>query len=578
MRPTPRAFLFLPALVLAATAGTRASRPAALAPPPAFPRYDEVYGIATHNSYWTGLHPRELPWPFARVTGTRERLTDQLLHEGARAIELDVHRDAAPGAWAIYHTDDRANSQCATLAECLKRVQTLHWALPEHEVVNIIIELKETWPPYPSATAHAFDATHTIEQFDDTFRRYLGDTLFTPADFLRRGPRGATMLACGAAAGWPRTDELRGKFIVNVLGNWSNASFDWAYYATAQGGAARRVAFPMRSIMARDGSEQTSGPGSAHDPIDPAVLAAAREASIFWQVEALDFGEVPDFVGRKHGVVRGCDSFGREEQRDRLRRGFQLVQTDYPWFFERDYARAPGGLATDPSRRLFDPAPLTGARPLAGGALVEPGSRAYFAAREGAIFRYVEIEAAGGARMEVVLSGSTTSERAELAVGEPPREGGGGGIRAESEDGVEWLEIRRGLDVSGHSVVPIVVEGRSLRAGAISQVVLTDPCAAGRAGDMLELAVANDGAASRVRAASAGELEGADIHGAPDYAPLGSWAFARPLRRIGLLARGADVLFLRPQLRGATIALADLPAERAEGVGSLALDLSYPAR
>src|SRR5207244_534542 len=117
---------------------------------------------------------------------------------------------------------------CATLAECLKRVQMLEWALPEHDVVNIIIEFKETWPPYPGATAHVFDATHTVEQFDATFRRHLGDALYAPADFLARGPRGAGMVACGAVAGWPRTDELRGKFMVCVLGNWSNATADWA--------------------------------------------------------------------------------------------------------------------------------------------------------------------------------------------------------------------------------------------------------------------------------------------------------------------------------------------------------------
>ena len=75
---------------------------------------------------------------------------------------------------------------------------------------------------------------------------------------------------------------------------------------------------------------QTGTLARAHGP-------AAREASIFWQVEALDFPDVPAFLARG-GVVRGRDSFSREEQRDRVRRGFQLVQTDYPWFFEGDGA------------------------------------------------------------------------------------------------------------------------------------------------------------------------------------------------------------------------------------------------
>src|SRR5262249_51616150 len=147
------------------------------------------------------------------------------------------------------------------------------------------------------------------------------------------------------------------------------------------GGVARRVAFPMRSVMDLDGSGQSSGFGSLHDPIEPRDLAAAHEASIFWQVEALDHAGTVDFFKKKKGVCRGRDSFTKTEQEDRLRRGFQLIQTDYPWVLKTDASYAPSPLPCDPRRRLFDPDEAMNRRFAASRAFIEPGDRIYFSAR-----------------------------------------------------------------------------------------------------------------------------------------------------------------------------------------------------
>src|SRR5262249_36247503 len=94
---------------------------------------------------------------------------------------------------------------------------------------------------------HNFDVAHTMDQFDDTFRRYLGPWLYTPSDFLSRNPSAATLTDVAREAGWPTIVELRGRFIVNLLGNFSTAGSDWVNYATTD--MHNRVAFPMQSVL-----------------------------------------------------------------------------------------------------------------------------------------------------------------------------------------------------------------------------------------------------------------------------------------------------------------------------------------
>src|SRR5204863_7800144 len=63
-----------------------------------YPRYNEVYGTATHNSYWLNRSDRADFF----ASGTQEILSDQFLHEHIRAIELDIHSEGAPaGRWKV---------------------------------------------------------------------------------------------------------------------------------------------------------------------------------------------------------------------------------------------------------------------------------------------------------------------------------------------------------------------------------------------------------------------------------------------------------------------------------------------
>jgi hypothetical protein len=378
-------------------------------PPPAgaragttsqYPKYNEVYGVATHNSYW--LNRSDKADFFA--SGTQELLSDQLLHEHIRAIELDIHSEGAPaGRWKVYHTSDSEDFTCRYLDDCLQLLRNFQYAVPRHEVVNVMIELKNVVPytgaSFPGIPTNAnFNDSHTIEQLDSTLRQALGPALYTPGDFLSRCAPGTTMISCQASAGWPTIDQLRGRFIVNLLGNWSTAGADWVQYATHD--LPNRAAFPMQSVFevdptctaswlnpARSGVAPIGFRANSLDsdsfcvrdisdfdpspPIDAAARQAAFQASAFWQLEDIGSNgtaKAAAFLAH-NGVVRGadsydyhpgCDAYAWQCQENRINAGYQFVQTDYPWHVV--------GTA-DASQRL---------RSRDGTAIHEPGARLYF--------------------------------------------------------------------------------------------------------------------------------------------------------------------------------------------------------
>ncbi len=504
-------------------------------------RYDEVYGVATHNSYW--IDRSALPEEGA--SGTQERILDQLLHDRVRAIELDVHFNGKrPGVWSVYHTNNLGNSFCATLDECLKSIQLFHHLVPRHDVVNVVIELKELW-------GHVFDGAHTIAQLDDVLRRSLGDALYTPRDFAARCPTGSTLRACARSAGWPTVEELRGKFIVNVLGSFNYNANDWVDYATAGGGVLARAAFPMRAILDESGGGCTGlVDEGVHDAFEPATLAAAREASIFWQVEQLDYADIGRFLD-EHGVIRGQGSSTWAEQRDRLRRGFQLLQTDHPWHVLGD-AIAPDGAPADTAHRLRDTgAPAQGVEPS------EPGSRWYVsgAGDDGLVVAARRTDALSS---DWQTMPSTTRPdaatrwyfdwarlrfvREALAARARPR--GVGCLRAAAAAGREYFMVCRQTIDDEYTRVTIRARGPD---GVDSSRAVGD------AGELLRLQLTTSGDGSCARAFVAGELD----HGAPAWRPVASECFSEKLVEQGIAAT-RDVLFVGTRHDDAAVDAASL--------------------
>jgi hypothetical protein len=334
-----------------------------------------VWQVATHNAYWVdkGVEGD------AFAGGTSERIADQLLADHARSLEIDIHRDPA-GGWQVYHTVP-GNGLCATLGECLALLRAFHRALPEHELVTVVVELKELF-------ASNFDATHTVADLDAVFAAELGDRLFRPADIMARcdgHPGEESLAACVARVGWPAVADLRGRFLVAVLGNWdagSQGTADWAHYAVA-GDVREHAAFPMASAWKLD---HASLPPAVQELVSADELALAAEQSVLLQVEELDDAVAPGWLAR--GALARMDTLDLAMEAAAVARRMQLLQTDFPDAQHDD--RGPA----EPFR-AFD-----------GAAVSEPGHRFRLdaPASDARVFAYVEGE--GAARVETMVSSS----------------------------------------------------------------------------------------------------------------------------------------------------------------------------
>ena len=215
---------------------------------------DQAWLIGTHNSYWVD---RNVPLDFF-ASGVQENLIDQLLADHARAIELDIHPDHdTPHRYRVFHTEP-GNSLCDDFVDCLRPLRLLQYALPDHELIHVIIELKEFTGPN-------FDSDHTVEDFESILESEIGEWMIRPGDILERcGAREddpePAFLDCLAEGGWPTLAEGRGKFMVSVLSNFDDlapakGTLDWATYAL-HGSLFDRSAFSIPGIFGRSNNSK----------------------------------------------------------------------------------------------------------------------------------------------------------------------------------------------------------------------------------------------------------------------------------------------------------------------------------
>ena len=343
------------------------------------PRYNHVAYKATHNSYWVN---RDNVVEAGTPDGAEQRILDQLLFEGVRSIELDVHRDDPhPGNFSVYHTNLTSNSICSQLSDCLKQLATFHHALPLHDPVTIHLELKETGWGGP------FDDTHSPADLDALLEKYLPGMIYKPKDLIADNgcPAGTGKLRdCLKTGAWPTVEALRGKFIFTIIGNWNGVVGDasslcgphsvnnadaWVAYANKAGGIAARSAFLMESpwvtpliacqstVITQDQVNVAvdAAPFIQKEEGDPAVLAAPAVQA---QLDANLVFRAEDGAGSNKPTIAN--------QATAMANGMQMIQNDHPWF-------AYGGAAP-----LRPSEPLSRATFLSIDQLNEPGHRLLF--------------------------------------------------------------------------------------------------------------------------------------------------------------------------------------------------------
>jgi hypothetical protein len=400
------------------------------------PHFDEVYRKGAHNAYWVNniKSPKDIG-----AAGPQMRIWDQLLHEHVRSIELDVHRDVDqpysgigkhPGEFRVYHTDQTDNSTCFTLADCLQLLQRLDYVLPDHEVMHIVLELKQV-DRLTFDDGVFDDDDYSPEELDRILWEHLGSRLYTPAEFLSRCAPGTPLRQCAAQVGWPTVDQLRGRYIVTVHGTetpWApGACNERSWWQYAQADIRTRAAFPMFVVGGHAAgvtdAEMPAFKANRYNTNTQAFKDMWRRAldnTIFFQLEDAsnpDFkeqeGHVP-LYRQFHGVVRAAAAFLVDHERppganndnvgDTVQSyaifgdpvhiatgGSQIIMTDVPGNFISDVYK-PDDAPAIPSqvdRPFFEAADVAAAdaelhpgvvhpRRFARDDLREPGNRIYF--------------------------------------------------------------------------------------------------------------------------------------------------------------------------------------------------------
>ncbi|HHL31959.1 MAG TPA: hypothetical protein ENJ41_05175 [Oceanospirillales bacterium] len=155
--------------------------------------YQQVRQKGSHNSYQRS-----------------EGYDDQLLYWRIRSLEIDIHNSnnkdhwpAVNGDWYVYHTSTDDDTSVNTLSDALDVLMAFHRAIPEHEVITIWLDLKDSF---------VASSNQTPQSLDDLFANKLGlDNIWGPPNLI--GSENNLQSAINAY-GWPTLDSLQGKFII----------------------------------------------------------------------------------------------------------------------------------------------------------------------------------------------------------------------------------------------------------------------------------------------------------------------------------------------------------------------------
>lgn len=279
--------------------------------------YSQVWQLATHNSFWAERRGGD-PW----ASGISERLLDQLLADGARTIELDLHPSEKPHEFRVYHLQP-GDSQCDSLRECLAILRLFQHALPQHRPLLVMLELKSLFTPM-------WDAEHTPDDLDRILREEMGAALYTPGEYLQPClAQGVTTLReCMEGTGWPAVNDLAGRVLFAPMGYWhmfgGSNDVAWVEYSRSRP-MAERAGFPL-AINTRYDTLSSDG----QTEISAAAFDAAMAENIVWYSEDEHDPLTAEFVGRGGIVLYGLAD-APERQQIGIAKGLQLLQTDTPW-------------------------------------------------------------------------------------------------------------------------------------------------------------------------------------------------------------------------------------------------------
>jgi len=156
-------------------------------------RYNEVQQISSHNSYDNN--------------GPKDNIEVQF-DDGVRSFELDLHNSIEPRNWDVYHDFPPADF-VRSLKAGLAKFKALHDRFPNHEIVTVWLELKNSWA----------DNGHLPSDLDARIDEDLGHLVFRPTDLVSQAHGAESLREVVKHTGWPTLEDLRGKFMFVTMGN-----------------------------------------------------------------------------------------------------------------------------------------------------------------------------------------------------------------------------------------------------------------------------------------------------------------------------------------------------------------------
>jgi hypothetical protein len=180
-------------------------------------RLHDVQMLGTHNSYHRRPNRPLLPNESAAY---EHPSLDRQLDGGIRSLELDAYNGPDFPVLHTFLVDQESN--CSTIADCLRSIDRWSDAHPGHLTLVVLIEPK----PLPASSNPVFQAlldrtiaqhgladwdTAALAHLDTTVRHAFGRKLVTPDEVRGHYP---TLRRAIRQRGWPTLARVRGRVLV----------------------------------------------------------------------------------------------------------------------------------------------------------------------------------------------------------------------------------------------------------------------------------------------------------------------------------------------------------------------------
>jgi hypothetical protein len=268
----------------------------------ASPTFAQTTTIGTHNAYEKDKYTY---WA-------------QALDSGASLLELDVYADSVSRRWRVSHSNpfgDDNNCEYARkpselysknrnqdLGSCLDNMAAWQQLHPDHAPIVVKVEMK---------VGFNNDVGLGPDEFDTLVSQKLGGSVYKPADLL--GSSYSTLDAAAKANAWPTREELKGKFIFELIPGTVEESNPFDHYWTDEEyGDHLRDLYAAGNIAAAQAFPAVLG-AAGGDPRTSRYDASIQPWFVFFDGDAATYvnnGYDTSFYSTNHYILIMTDAYG----------------------------------------------------------------------------------------------------------------------------------------------------------------------------------------------------------------------------------------------------------------------------